>query len=79
VVETINRLQKTPEWKSTAVVLAYDDSDGWYDHRMGPIVNQSSDPTHDALTSDGTCGVTPRGSQAATRTGADTAHDNRCW
>jgi phospholipase C len=23
-------------------VLAYDDSDGWYDHQMGPIVNQSS-------------------------------------
>jgi len=59
VVETINRLQKTPEWKSTAVVLAYDDSDGWYDHRMGPIVNQSSDPAHDALTSDGTCGTNP--------------------
>jgi phospholipase C len=38
------------------VVLAYDDSDGWYDHKMGPIVNASSDAAHDALTSDGTCG-----------------------
>jgi phospholipase C len=56
VVDTVNRLQQSPEWKSTAVVLAYDDSDGWYDHRMGPIVNQSSDAAHDALTSDGTCG-----------------------
>ena len=28
---------------STAVVIAYDDSDGWYDHQMGPIVNQSAD------------------------------------
>jgi 4-amino-4-deoxy-L-arabinose transferase-like glycosyltransferase len=27
----------------------------------------------------GPAGVTPRGSQAATRTGADTAHVNRCW
>ena len=25
--------QKLPSWKSTAVVIAYDDSDGWYDHR----------------------------------------------
>ncbi|MHB8274760.1 MAG: phospholipase C [Dermatophilaceae bacterium] len=59
VVDTINRLQKTPDWKSTAVVIAYDDSDGWYDHQMGPIVNQSNDPAHDALTTDGTCGTNP--------------------
>ena len=79
VVETINRLQKTPEWKSTAVVIAYDDSDGWYDHKMGPIVNQSTDPAHDALTSDGTCGSNPHGSPAATRTAVATAHASRCW
>jgi phospholipase C len=55
IVSTINRLEKTPYWNSTAVVIAYDDSDGWYDHAMGPIVNQSIDPTVDAL--DGTtCG-----------------------
>jgi phospholipase C len=59
VVETINRLQKTPEWKNTAVVIAYDDSDGWYDHKMGPIVNQSTDTAHDALTTGGTCGSNP--------------------
>ena len=59
VVETINRLQKTPEWKNTAVVIAYDDSDGWYDHKMGPIVNQSTDAAHDALTADGACGSDP--------------------
>jgi len=32
VVDIINMLQKTEEWDSTAVVIAYDDSDGWYDH-----------------------------------------------
>ncbi|HZE34014.1 MAG TPA: alkaline phosphatase family protein [Actinoallomurus sp.] len=32
IVNTINKLQKSPDWKSTAVVIAYDDSDGWYDH-----------------------------------------------
>jgi phospholipase C len=49
VVSTINRLQASRDWKDTAVVIAYDDSDGWYDHQMGPIVNQSQDPAHDAL------------------------------
>jgi phospholipase C len=50
LVDTLNKLQKTPYWSSTAVVIAYDDSDGWYDHQMSPIVNQSNDPAVDALT-----------------------------
>ncbi len=58
LVDTINRLEKTDDWKSTAVVIAYDDSDGWYDHQMGPIVNQSQDPAHDALTG-ASCGSNP--------------------
>jgi phospholipase C len=41
LVNTINALEKSPDWKDTAVVIAYDDSDGWYDHQIGPIVNQS--------------------------------------
>jgi phospholipase C len=32
------------------VVIAYDDSDGWYDHQMSPIVNHSQDSANDALT-----------------------------
>jgi phospholipase C len=55
VVKVINFLQKSDEWESTAVVIAYDDSDGWYDHQMGPIVNQSTAPA-DALTGPGACG-----------------------
>jgi phospholipase C len=39
-----------------AIVVAYDDSDGWYDHVMPPIVNHSSDPANDALTGSGLCG-----------------------
>lgn len=50
----LNRLQVTPEWASTAVVILWDDSDGWYDHVMGPIVNQSASPA-DAL-NNGACG-----------------------
>src|SRR5882762_348717 len=39
IVNTINFLQKQPSWNSTAVVILYDDSDGWYDHQMSPILN----------------------------------------
>ncbi len=55
IVNTINFLQQTPEWNNTAVVIAYDDSDGWYDHQMGPIVNQSQTAA-DALNAPGQCG-----------------------
>ncbi|MGA9857421.1 MAG: alkaline phosphatase family protein [Solirubrobacteraceae bacterium] len=57
IVDTINRLERTRDWRSTAVVIAYDDSDGWYDHQIGPIVNQSSDPANDALSAPGQCGT----------------------
>ncbi|HET8911486.1 MAG TPA: alkaline phosphatase family protein [Ktedonobacteraceae bacterium] len=64
LVNTLNSLQKTPEWAHTAVVIAYDDSDGWYDHVMGPIVNQSNDP-NDALTGPGSCGTAKAGAYQA--------------
>jgi phospholipase C len=41
---------------STAVVIAYDDSDGWYDHQLSPIVNGSTDA---ALHVPGLCGTRP--------------------
>jgi phospholipase C len=41
-VTVINQLMQSKFWGSTAVVLAWDDSDGWYDHVMPPIVNQSA-------------------------------------
>jgi phospholipase C len=56
ITTVINFLQKQKDWSSTAVVIAYDDSDGWYDHQMGPIVNQSA-TAMDALTAPGQCGV----------------------
>ncbi len=60
LVMTLNRLQKLPEWKSMAVIVAYDDSDGWYDHVMPPIVSQSNTGL-DALTGPGSCGAAPAG------------------
>jgi phospholipase C len=55
IVDVINFLQSQPDWSSTAVVISYDDSDGWYDHQIGPIVNQSTSAS-DALTGSGACG-----------------------
>jgi len=55
VVSVVNALQQSPFWDSTAVVILYDDSDGWYDHAMAPIVNQSTSAS-DTLTGPGTCG-----------------------
>ncbi len=60
LVNTINRLQHHPEWGSTAVIIAYDDSDGLYDHVMPPIVNQSN-TIADGLTGPGSCGVAAPG------------------
>jgi phospholipase C len=58
LVETINHLQRLESWRSTAVVIAYDDSDGWYDHVLGPVVDQSQTAL-DALTAAGQCGANP--------------------
>jgi phospholipase C len=57
IVDTINKLQQSKDWASTAVVIAYDDSDGWYDHQAGPSLNPSQSP-QDALTAPGVCGST---------------------
>ncbi|GHJ40726.1 phospholipase C [Streptomyces sp. TS71-3] len=48
VTNEINKIQKSPQWKDTAVVLAYDDSDGWYDHVMAKPQNGSKDTTPDS-------------------------------
>jgi phospholipase C len=61
LVKTINAIEQSKFWKSTAIVIAYDDSDGWYDQVMPPIVN-SSTSVEDALTGTGQCGTgTPAG------------------
>jgi len=39
---TINHLMSLPSWKTTAVIVQWDDSDGWYDHVRGAIVNHSN-------------------------------------
>ncbi|MGO4301693.1 phospholipase C [Leifsonia sp. RAF41] len=48
LVNEINAIQKSSSWSSTAVVLAYDDSDGWYDHVAPKVTNGSNDPAVDS-------------------------------
>ncbi|WP_068093741.1 phospholipase C [Novosphingobium rosa] len=67
VTTLINFLMQQPDWQNTAVIIAYDDSDGWYDHQSPTITTSSSDATYDAYTSAGQCGATTvaRGVNAA--------------
>jgi phospholipase C len=70
LIKEINTLQKSPAWKSTAVVIAYDDSDGWYDHVAAKIRNSSHTADDAAICADSTaktaggyaerCGPGPR-------------------
>jgi phospholipase C len=55
IVNTINSIMQSKEWKETAIVIAWDDSDGWYDHQMGTIVTQSN-VSDDQLLGPGNCG-----------------------
>ncbi|MBV9219715.1 MAG: phospholipase, partial [Methylobacteriaceae bacterium] len=67
LVDTINALQKSPEWAETAVIVLYDDSDGWYDHQMPPIANPSSSAAVDTLNGTGKC-LTSNGFQQGVKT-----------
>jgi phospholipase C len=55
LVGAIDRIEKSSYWSSTAIIITYDDSDGWYDHVLGPIVRPSED-TNDELDGPGKCG-----------------------
>ncbi|MDQ8043217.1 MAG: alkaline phosphatase family protein [Solirubrobacteraceae bacterium] len=61
LAQKINAIEHSPDWASTAIIIAYDDSDGWYDHQASPIVRSSSTP-EDFLNGTGQCGTTHTGS-----------------
>jgi phospholipase C len=63
VTSEINALEETPDWSSTAVIVTYDDSDGYYDHVYSGIHNTSDTSSvatppgpQDWLTGTGLCG-----------------------
>jgi phospholipase C len=55
VVSLINFLEQQPDWKNTAVIITYDDSDGWYDHAYAIPVSASY-TSADQLNGNGVCG-----------------------
>ncbi|MGJ4938962.1 phospholipase C [Bradyrhizobium sp. HKCCYLS1011] len=58
-VDLINFLQQRPDWKDTAVIVTYDDSDGWYDHAYAAPTNASYDSSADQVNGPGLCGTGP--------------------
>ncbi|GGN07097.1 phospholipase C [Terrabacter tumescens] len=42
IVKQVNAIQQSKHWKDTAIILAYDDSDGWYDHVAAKLQNASN-------------------------------------
>jgi phospholipase C len=67
LVTVVNAVENSKAWKDTAIMITYDDSDGWYDHQMDPIVNQSDASDDTTTTPLGTlpsCGTTPSGGVA---------------
>ena len=71
ITQVINAVQQSPAWATTAIVIAYDDSDGWYDHVTGPIVSPSNvtisgqAAAYDNLAGVGNCGTPASGAQPA--------------
>jgi phospholipase C len=56
-VSLINFLEQQPDWKNTAIVVTWDDSDGWYDHAFTRPTASSFDPQADQLDGPGKCGT----------------------
>lgn len=56
VAKVVNFLQTRPEWRSTAVIVTWDDSDGWYDHAFAATSSASFDAVADQLNGPGVCG-----------------------
>lgn len=72
VTSVINELMRSRDWKSTAVVVNFDDSDGWYDHVYSGVTNPSLSPadnlTHTSFNvstsgTSGQCGGSSQGTQ----------------
>jgi phospholipase C len=62
VTTEVNAIEQSPDWSSTAIILAYDDSDGFYDHvdaateNGGQPQNASQVAGQDSLTAPNQCG-----------------------
>jgi len=60
LVDVINAVEESQYWSSTAIIINWDDSDGWYDHVVGPVIN-TSNTSADFLAGSGNCGTPATG------------------
>ncbi len=65
VVSMVNAIEQSSFWSSTAVIIAYDDSDGWYDH-LTDIVNGSNTASDAAICNTVSGGATLPGPNSGT-------------
>lgn len=56
VAKVVDFLEQQDDWQNTAVIVAYDDSDGWYDHAYVNPTHTSFD-SQDQVNGDGICGA----------------------
>jgi phospholipase C len=76
VVNTVNAIEKSSFWSSTAIIIAYDDSDGWYDH-LSNLVNGSA-TTADFINGTGVCISTTAAKAALPGVNGVAAAQGRC-
>jgi phospholipase C len=77
VVNIINAIEKSSFWPSTAIIIAYDDSDGWYDHLANPV--NGSATAQDFLNGTGVCISATAAQNAWAGVAATTLHaQGRC-
>lgn len=69
ITATVNQIQQSRNWDDTAVVLAYDDSDGWYDHVAAKVKNSSNTADDAAWCQDAAASGVPMAGGYADRCG----------
>jgi phospholipase C len=62
VVNTVNKIEESKYWSSTAIVITYDDSDGWYDHQAPTLLNGSDNSSIDTAMCEATAVTVGSGS-----------------
>ncbi|MDT0168097.1 alkaline phosphatase family protein [Pseudarthrobacter sp. BRE9] len=69
ITNTVNQIQQSRNWDNTAVILAYDDSDGWYDHVAAKVKNSSNTADDAAWCQDAAASGVPMAGGYADRCG----------
>jgi len=64
MVQSINAIMASKYWQDTAIIIAWDDSEGYYDHVPPPVISQSQTPL-DSASSPGNCGTMATGADFA--------------